>query len=266
MREKFICAHFATSLHCKIDSKAHFFASPPPLLFRPEISVFRAFPRFEPDFGRFSEETHPFFAPRSPLFSCSFPFWVRLPTIFRWHALVFSRSTVYFLFHSPILNPISGDCLMARHSFQPRNSLFPCFSLYYPTLRALLREISPFIFPSNTFPIRLFPFFILCSTFLFPLISFPPLFPPYLHLPPPLSFSFLPTFPSSSPINERSRAPSRTTRVRVRLHLPTRQEVFVYCLHRFTHLPQSTGHQCIRCEGKQEKAFTIYTTTSQSRH
>ena len=30
---------------------------------------------------------------------------------------------------------------MARHSFQPRNSLFPCFSLYFPTLRALLREI-----------------------------------------------------------------------------------------------------------------------------
>ena len=35
---------------------------------------------------------------------------------------------------------------MARHSFQPRNSLFPCFSLYFPTLRALLREISPIIF------------------------------------------------------------------------------------------------------------------------
>ena len=89
---------------------------------------------------------------------------------------------------------------------------------------------------------------------------------PTLFTPPPLSFSFLPTFPSPSPINARTRALTRSTRVRVRLHPPTRQEVFVYCIHLFTHPSQSTGHQCIRCEGKQEKAFTIYTTTSQSRH
>ena len=50
----------------------------------------------------------------------------------------------------------------------------------------------------------------------------------------PLSFSFLPTFPSPSPINTRTRTPSRTTRVRVHPPLPARQEVFVYCLHRFT--------------------------------
>ena len=162
---------------------------------------------------------------------------------------------------------------MVRHSFQPRNSLFPCFSLYFPTLRALLREISPIIFSAlpflhyvKVFPIRLFPLFILCSTFLFPLISFPPLIHPALHLLPPLSFSFLPTFPSPSPINARTRAPSRTTRVRVRLHIPTRQEVFVYCLHRFTYLPQSAVHQHIRCEEKREKAFTKNSITSQSTH
>ena len=40
---------------------------------------------------------------------------------------------------------------MARHSFQPRNSLFPCFSLYFPTLRALLRGISPYIFATLLF-------------------------------------------------------------------------------------------------------------------
>ena len=185
----------------------------------------------------------------------------------------FSRSTAYFLSHSPILNPNYGDFLMAHHSFQPRNSLFPCFSLYSPTLRALLREISPFIFPAlpflhcvKVFPIRLFPLFILCSTFLFPLISFPPLIHPLTFIPPPVSLTFLPTFPSPSPINARSRAPSRTTRVRVRLHIPTRQEVFVYCLHRFTHLPQSAVHQYIRCEGKREKAFTKNSITSQSTH
>ncbi len=152
---------------------------------------------------------------------------------------------------------------MARHSFQPRTSIFPRFVLYFPILRALLRDISPFIFPAlpfvhseNTFPIRFFPFFILYPTFLFPLISFPPFIPPTLHLPPPLSFSFLPTFPSSSPINARARAPSRTTRVRVRSHLLARQEVFVYCLHRFTNSSQSTVHQRVRGEAKQEKAFT----------
>ena len=61
MREKFICAHFATSQHCKIGSKAHFFASPPPHLFRPKISVFLVFPRFKSDFGRFFGGTPSFF-------------------------------------------------------------------------------------------------------------------------------------------------------------------------------------------------------------
>ena len=123
MRENFICAHFATSWHCKIGSKARFFSATPPHLFRSKISLFPAFPRFEPDFGRFFEESHSFFP----------------------------RSTVYFLSHSPILNPISGDFLMARHSFHPLNSLFPCFILYFPTLRALLREISPFIIATLLF-------------------------------------------------------------------------------------------------------------------
>ncbi len=185
MREKFICAHFVTSWHCKIGSKAHFFAATPPHLFHSKISVFPAFPRFKSVFGRFFEETHSFFVLRSPLFSRLSSFWSQLRAIFRWLAPVFPRYNVYFLSHSPILNPISGIFSMARHSFQPRNSLFSCFSLYFPTLRALLREISPFIFPTllfvhsvKTFPIRVFPFFILYPTFIFPLISFPPFIPP----------------------------------------------------------------------------------------
>ena len=80
--------------------------------------------------------------------------------------------------------------------------------------------------------------------------------PPFTF--PPVSFSFLPTFPSPSPINTRTHAPSRNTRVRIHPHTPTRQEVFVYCLHRFTHLSQSAVHQRIRGEEKQEKAFTPY--------
>ena len=159
---------------------------------------------------------------------------------------------------------------MARHSFQPRNSLFPCFSLYFPTLRALLREISPIIFSAlpflhfvKAFSFRAPSFFTPCPTFISRSTPPPSLTPPS-SLPPPLFFSFLPTFPSLSPINARSRARSRTTRVRVHPHTPTRQEVFVYCLHRFTHPSQSTVHQRVRGEGKREKAFTKYTTISES--
>ncbi len=160
---------------------------------------------------------------------------------------------------------------MARYSFQPRNSLLPCFSLYFPRLRALLREISPFIFSSlpfshsvKAFPIRFFPFFIICPIFIFPFISFPLLIHPTLFAPSPLSLAFLPTFPTLSPINARTRAPSRITHVCVRAHTPARQEVFVYCLHPFTHLTQFTVHQRIRCEGKQEKALTKRATNSLS--
>ena len=100
---------------------------------------------------------------------------------------------------------------MARHSFQPRTSIAPRFVLYFPILRALLQEISPFIIATllflhceNTFPIRVFPFFILCSTFIFQRQSFRSSFTPPSSLPPPLSFSFLPTFPSPSLTHERA--------------------------------------------------------------
>ena len=143
---------------------------------------------------------------------------------------------------------------MSRHSFQPRTSIFPRSVLYFPILRALLREISPFIFSALPFlhsvkalSFRATSFFTPCSTFISRSTPPPPLIHPALHLPPPLSFSFLPTFPSPSPINARSRAPSLNTHVRVH-PAPIRQEVFVYCLHLFTHLPQSAVHQHIRCE------------------
>ncbi len=155
--------------------------------------------------------------------------------------------------------------------FSAPTSIFPRFVLYFPILRALLREISPFIFATllfshseNTFPIRVSLSLPSSSPSYFPLISFPPFIPPPSSPPSPNSFSFLPTFPSPSPINARTRAPSRNTRVRVRTHIPVRQEVFVYSLHRFTHPSQSTGHQCVRGEEKREKAFTKNSINSQS--
>ena len=216
MREKFICAHFATSWHCKIGSKAHFFVSPPPLLFRPIISVFSTFPRSKSVFGRFFEETHSFFAPRSPLFSRLASFWVRLRAIFREIFPTFPSAL-------PFLHSVKAFSFRASLSLPSSSPSFSNNSLSAPHSPHLLHSLPHFLSHSS----------------------------PLFHLPPQLT-------------HERTLA--RNTRVRVRLHPSTRQEVFVYCIHLFTHPSQSTGHQCIRCEGKQEKAFTIYTTTSQSRH
>ena len=162
---------------------------------------------------------------------------------------------------------------MSRHSFQPRNSLFPCFSLLRPhTSGTSSRDLTLYLRHTSLFAQREgFFHFVLPFLSHLPHLHFPTtVFPPHnlhsLFTPPPLSFSFLPTFPSPSPINARSRAPSHTTRVRVRPHLPARQEVFVYCLHRFTHPSQSTVHQRVRGEEKQEKAFTQHSITSQSIH
>ena len=159
---------------------------------------------------------------------------------------------------------------MARHSFQPRTSIFPRFVQYFPILRALLREIPPHYFLRTPFFTQRECFSDSGFPFLHPLPHLPisidflsALHSPSLFTTPPLSFSFLPTFPSPSPINARMRAPSRNTRVRVRPHTLARQEVFVYCLHRFTPPSQPAVHQRVRGEEKREKSFT---KSSQSRH
>ena len=171
-----------------------------------------------------------------------------------------------------VLEPTSGDFSRDRPRFFPFYRLFPFpFSHFESNFRRFFDGTSLFSAPKLTFSLLRpvlphasgtssrdltlyflrtplcaqreyfsdsdFPsFFTPCSTFLFPLISFPPLIHPALHLLPPLSFSFLPPFPSASPINARTRTLSRTMRVRVRLHIPARQEVFVFFLHLFTHL------------------------------
>ena len=204
-----------------------------------------------------------------------------------------------FLSSFLVLGPTSGTFSMARPRFFPFYRLFPFpFSHFESKLRRFFDGTSLFSAPKLTFSL-LFPvlphasgtssrdlthYFLRTPLFAlrecFSDSAFPFLHP-LLHLPisidflsaphsprpsppSPTFFSFLPTFPSPSPINARSRAPSRTTLVRVRPHTPTRQEVFVYCLHLFTHLPQSTVHQHIRCEEKREKAFTKYITISKS--
>ena len=130
---------------------------------------------------------------------------------------------------------------MARHSFQPRTSIFPRFVLYFPILRALVQEISPFISLRTSlcaqreyFSDSGFPFSPIFLTFIFPTTVFPPHNHPTLFAPSPNFLLFPPHFSTSLPNNARTRAPSRITCVRVRPHIPARQEVFVYCLHRFT--------------------------------
>ena len=210
-----------------------------------EVHFFLVFPRFGSDCRRFFDGTLSFF-PFYRLFPFPFShFESKLRRFFDGTSL-FSAPKLTFSLLFPVFPHASGTSSRDLTHYFLRTPLF--------TQR---EGFSYSCFPHSSRP---------APPSYFPLISFPPLSHPALHLLPPLSLTFLPTFPSPSPINARSRAPSRTTRVRVRLHIPTRQEVFVYCLHRFTHLPQSAVHQYIRCEGKREKAFTKNSITSQSTH
>ena len=144
-----------------------------------EAHFFLVFPRSGSDFGRFFDGSPTFF----PV----------LPSI---------SFTIL-----PILNPISGDFSRARHSFQRRTSIFPCFSLYFPTLRALLRDISPFIFPTlpflhsmNAFPIRAS---LILHALPHPYLPIYPLRPSF-----PLPLRPLPQFPShSSPLTHERAHP-----------------------------------------------------------
>ena len=137
MREKFICTHFVISWNCKIDSKAHFSASPPPHLFRPEISVFPTFPRFEPYFGRFFEGSHSFFAPRSPFFSRLSSFWVQFREIFRGTLPFFALRSALFL---------------ALPRFEPD------FGRFFERSPLPFSSALPFSQNKPIFPIRAFPF------------------------------------------------------------------------------------------------------------
>ena len=204
----------------------------------------------------FSPLPHPtFFAPKSPFFLL-FPVLNPISGVFsREHARFLPCEVLFFLFF-PVSNPISGVFSMARYSFQPRNSLLPCFSLYFPRLRALLREISPIIFSAlpflhsvNAFPIRFFPFFIICPTFIFPFISFPLLIPlPLRPLPHFLSHSS-PLF-QLSPQLTHDRAHSRVTRAYTykRTHPPVRRFSFIA----FTASPTSRNTLCTNMLGVKE--------------
>ena len=203
-----------------------------------EAHFFLVFPRSGSDFERFCDGTLPFF-PFYRLFS--FPFSHSESKFRRFFDVTSLFSAPNFNFSSlrPVLPHASGTSSRDLTLYYRHTSLF-----------AQREGFSDSGFPHLHFP-----------TTIFPLLIHPTLFTPS-----PLSFSFLPTFPSPSPINARMRAPSRTTRVRVRSHLLARQEVFVYCLHRFTHPSQSAVHQHVKGEEKREKAFTKNSITSQSTH
>ena len=191
----------------------------------------------------FSPLPHPPFSLQDLRFSRFSPFRTQFRAIFRGNALVFCPAKPIFFSSFLVLGPTSDTFSRNLSHFSLRTPLFAQHEGFSDSG-------FPFLHP--------LPHLHISIDFLSALHS------PSLFTTPPLSFSFLPTFPSLSPINARTRAPSRTTRVRVRPHLPARQEIFVYCLHLFTHLPQSTVHQLIRCEEKREKAFTKLITPSQS--
>ena len=128
------------------------------------------------------------------------------------HPSFFAPKSPFFALFS-VSNPISGD--FSRDSAR----FLPCEAHFFSSFLVLTLNSGDFSRNISRFYLRL-PHF----QFMLPPSS----------LPPPLSFSFLPTFPSPSPINAQTRAHSRITCVRVRSHLLARQEVFVYCLHRFT--------------------------------
>ncbi len=164
-----------------------------------EAHFLLVFPRFKSDFGRFFEESNS----------------------------VFPRSTVYFLSHSPILNPNSRDFPMARHSFQPRTSISLRSVLYFPILRALLREISPFIIATLLFShsVKAFSFRASLSppssTFLFSIDSLSaPHSPHPLHYSPTF-FLFPPHFFNTFP-NKRTNARTLAHYARTRTLAPTR--------------------------------------------
>ena len=200
MRENFICTDFATSSHCKIGSKAHFFAAPPPHLFRSKISVFPAFPVSNPISGDFSRK-------RARFLPCE----------------------VHLFLLFPVSNPISSDFS------RDRSSLFPSHSPFRIARPPFLFRLHLHLFPTPPSSPDLLPF--RPSS-------------PLTFAPPPLSLTFLPTFPSSSPINARSRAPSRTTHVRVRSR--TRPPIRRFSFIAFTASPAPRNPLCNNALGVKE--------------
>ena len=196
-----------------------------------------------------------------------------------------------------ILEPTSDVFSMARPRFFPFYRLFPLpfshfesklrrfcdvtslfsapnfnFSLLFPVLPhasgTFSRDLTHY-FPRTPFLHSVKAFSIRASLTLHALLHlYLPISAPHSPRPSPPSptfFLFPPHFSISLP-NKRTiaRTLAQYARTSTSAHTLARQEVFVFFLHRFTHLPQSAVHQHIRCEGKQEKAFTKYTTISKS--
>ena len=161
---------------------------------------------------------------------------------------------------------------MARHSFQPRNSLFPCFSLYFPTLRALLREIpthyflrAPLFALREGFSDSCFPFSPIFLTFIFQQQSFRPHSPHLLHsLPHFLSLSS-PLF-HPPPQLTHDRAHPRALRAYAYARTPPHVKRFSFIA--FTASPTLRNQLCTNALGvkKNEKKLSQNTQLSQNQH
>ena len=107
---------------------------------------------------------------------------------------------------------------MARHSFQPQLQFFlassctsPYFGRFFGKSFPLFPPHSPFLHSVKAFSFRASSFFTPCSTFIFPLLSFPLLIHPTLFAPSPAFFLFPPHFSIFLPNNyARTRTPALT--------------------------------------------------------
>ena len=200
------------------------------------------------------------------------------------HPIFFVPKSPFFL-PFPVSNPISGDFSRARTRFLPceahfflvlprfgsdfgrfydGTSLFPApnfnFSLLFPVfphasgtssrdLPLYYRHTSLFAqregFSDSGFPfLHPLPHLPISINFLSASQS-----PHPLHLPPPLSFSFLPTFPSSSPItHERAHPRALRAYAYIRTHVHVRRFSFIA----FTASPTSRNPLCTNALGVKE--------------
>ena len=177
----------------------------------------------------FSPLPHPtFFAPKSPFFAL-FPISNPIPGDFSRKRARFLPCEVHLFLLFPVSNPISSDFS------RDRSSLFPSHSPFRIARPPFLFRLHLHLFPTPPSSPDLLPF--RPSS-------------PLTFAPPPLSLTFLPTFPSSSPINARSRAPSRTTHVRVRSR--TRPPIRRFSFIAFTASPAPRNPLCNNALGVKE--------------
>ena len=167
----------------------------------------------------FSPLPHPsFFAPKSPFFPL-FPVSNPISGDFSGNCSRFLTCEVLFFLALPRFEPDFGRFFDGPLLFSaPKLTSSLLFPVLPHTSGTSSRDLTLYFLLTPLFAQRegfsdsVFPFLHHLPHLYLPIYAPSPLIHPTLHLPPPLFFSFLPTFPSPSPTNTRSCAPSRTTR------------------------------------------------------